>query len=170
MAEKETEKAPPENLAAEAAGVAAAAVVEQQQHVEEHANSAIAAAQAETDAANAEAQRIAAAAINTELGAQIQNTRQENETWRTQFQERLNPELAKIPALETQVAELRTGIATLLGALNPVSPSPSTPPKSEAEEAPPAQQANPSESAGGPPGNHAPPQASVASRKGKRLL
>lgn len=160
------------NPAAEAAAEAAQAVVEQHAAVEANANSAIAAAQAETDRANEEARRIASAAINTELGAQIQSTRQEFTTWQTQAQEREAAIQTRLEATAAELGNVKAALGTLLGALNQANPSPSTPPTSETPdpEAPTPAPANPAESgsAGGPPGQASPPQHS--SRKGKRLL
>jgi hypothetical protein len=160
-----------ENTAAEAAGNAAAAVVEQTAQIEAQADDAIARAQREADVARKESDRIAAAALSTELGAQINNVRERFETWQTQMEQRAQEQAEKMPALESRVTELQSGLALLLGALKPASQSASTPPNSEnptLEEPPLPPQANPDVAPAGPAQNP-PPQAPSTSRR-KHLL
>lgn len=130
MADDEKTETPKEK-AAEAAGEAAAAVTEHAEAVESNAAGAIENAQRQADDAKRAADEIARAALNTELGAQIQRTGERFDTWRTEHETRVNTELAKIPLLETQLAETRTALGTLLGALKPADPLPSTPPVSD---------------------------------------
>lgn len=141
----------PENAAAEAAGNAAAAVVEHTEHVEAQAASAIDAAQAEANAAREESKRIAAAALDTALGHEIKSTREGFDTWRTEHENRINPQLAEIPELKKQVTDLQAGVALLVGALKPASQSASIPPKSEGPPAETIPAKNPDENAGVPP-------------------
>ena len=87
------------DAAAEKAGEAVKAVEQKIENVEAVAGDAVARAQAETDAAKKEADRIAAAALNTALGQELQSHRTENETWRKGHEERINRELERIPKL-----------------------------------------------------------------------
>jgi hypothetical protein len=156
------------NPAAEAAAEAASAVVEQTEQIQARADDAIARAQADADAARAESDRIAAAALQTSLGQEIEKDRQGFSTWRTEHEARVNAELAKVPVLEQTVTELKSGLAMLLGALNPAKPSPSTPPNSDAPPTPEAEQVKPLESGSGD--GHAQSAPPPAPSKRKHLL
>lgn len=146
---------------AEKAGEAVKAVETEKEAIKAGADDAVARAQAEADAANDESKRIAAAALQTTLGQEIEKRHSEFTTWRTTAEQREAERAAQIASLQKDQADLKTGLGLLLGSLKPASPSPSTPPKSEAPPADPP--TKDPENAGGQ--QSPPPPPAVPSRK-----
>lgn len=108
---------------AENAGAAVTAAVEGAQ---ENAQTQIARAAEDVNAANRQAEEIARAAIATDLGARIDTTRQEFNTWQSATEQRLAQMQETNQRLEAQSQETTTLLGSIRALLTP-APPPSPP-------------------------------------------
>jgi len=97
------------------------------QTAEQSAQAQIEAARADADASARQAKAIADAAISTELGNQIQSTRQEFETWRTAQDQRMAEISATNQRSEAALADTTTLLGSIRALLTPAPAAPKLP-------------------------------------------